>query len=241
MRDTFTRWWNDFVEPTPPPVAAGEPLYPSRAIYIAARYSRKEEADTLALDLELSGHVVVSSWHRPDSRSPTWRERRIAEQDMFDLLEADTLISLAEEPRTPTRGGRLVEFGVALGLGKRIIVYGDGEGLYETVFHSLPEVEQCPAQLWVLLHTLTRPGPAEEAPSEHDLSAHGPAEETSSEHDLSAHGVPFEYGWHHGTEHWDARPDDVGSVEHRDASGLGTWEAIWDISPTEVPGPEGSR
>lgn len=168
----FAKLWEEVVTPSsrptiasPPPaapVAAGEPLYPSRRIYIAGRCERKEEADTLALDLELSGHTVVSSWHRPNARSPELREREIAEGDLLDLLDADTLVSLAEQPRTPTRGGRHVEFGIAFALGHRIIVYGDGDGLYETTYHSLPEVEHCPPQLWVLLRTLTKPGPTED-------------------------------------------------------------------------------
>lgn len=172
IHDVFSKLWQSLIEAPAVPVVAGEPLYPSRRIYIAARYSRKEEADTLALDLELSGHTVVSSWHRPNSRTPEWKDREIAEQDLLDLLDADTLISLAEEPRRPTRGGRHIEFGIALAAGHRIIVYGDGEGLYETVFHSLPEIEHCPAQLWVLLNTLTKPGPAED--DEEDVIVHPP-------------------------------------------------------------------
>lgn len=55
-----------------------------------------------------------------------------------DLLTADCVVSFTEAPRSSnSRGGRHVEHGMAVALGKRIVVVGHREN----VFHCLPEVE----------------------------------------------------------------------------------------------------
>lgn len=66
------------------------------------------------------------------------QREEFAHHDWDDLLAADVVISFTEQPRTSgTRGGRHVEFGAALALGKRCIVVG----WRENVFHCLPDVE----------------------------------------------------------------------------------------------------
>ena len=64
----------------------------------------------------------------------------IAAEDYYDLREADTVISFTEAPRVMlnTRGGRHVEYGMALAWRKRLIVIGPREN----VFHELAIVEQ---------------------------------------------------------------------------------------------------
>jgi nucleoside 2-deoxyribosyltransferase len=62
---------------------------------------------------------------------------RVACEDIEDVMAADTLILFAEEPRTPTRAGRMVEFGYAIGTRKRLICVGGKEN----VFSALPQVE----------------------------------------------------------------------------------------------------
>lgn len=63
--------------------------------------------------------------------------RRFAMEDCDDVRECDWMISLMQEPRDNSRGGRHIEFGMALGLGKRLTIIGPRE----TVFHHLDEVE----------------------------------------------------------------------------------------------------
>lgn len=53
--------------------------------------------------------------------------------DLYDLRTADTLISFGSDGG---RGGRHVEFGYALALGKRLVLIGQREG----IFHTMPEV-----------------------------------------------------------------------------------------------------
>lgn len=116
-------------------------------IYLASRYSRFREMQDYRRDLEARGHIVTSRWinggHQIDdaglSAQAKESERvRFAEEDLADLLAAECVVSFTEPPRsTNSRGGRHVEFGVAVGLGKRTIVVGSREN----VFHCLPGVE----------------------------------------------------------------------------------------------------
>lgn len=59
--------------------------------------------------------------------------------DLEDLRAADTVISFTDE-KGGGKGGRHVEFGVALALEKRLILVGPREN----VFHTLPEIEHYP-------------------------------------------------------------------------------------------------
>ncbi len=115
-------------------------------IYLAARYSRREEMRIIAAELETMGHEVTSRWINGSHEltdHPAYEDRtRLACEDMQDLYRADVVISFTEQPRAaldnPGRGGRHVEFGLALrNPGQRKIVVG----WRENVFHYLPEVE----------------------------------------------------------------------------------------------------
>lgn len=115
-------------------------------IYLASRYSRREEMVAASTQLRALGHVITSRWilgdHQIDdaglSLEAAEEERtRFAMEDAADLIEADCVISFTEAPRsTSSRGGRHVEFGMALGLKKHCIVIGPREN----VFHCLPQV-----------------------------------------------------------------------------------------------------
>jgi len=116
-------------------------------VYLASRYSRFPEMQAVREQLHALGHVVTSRWIDGDhqindqglSDEAKAEERtRFAQEDWDDLLAADWVISFTEEPRaTNSRGGRHVEYGAALALGKRLLVVG----YRENVFHCLPQVE----------------------------------------------------------------------------------------------------
>ncbi len=115
-------------------------------IYLAARYSRREELCGYRDQLQTVGDKITSRWlngnHQVDDRGLSAQaceaERiRFACEDWEDLLAADVCINFTEKPRTElTRGGRHVEFGAALALKKACIVVGHREN----VFHCLPWV-----------------------------------------------------------------------------------------------------
>lgn len=116
-------------------------------IYIASRFSRRHECNELAQFLKSFGHTITSRWVLPDSdhvipvgpseQAEDAERQRFALEDFEDVKNADWCISLTETPRNNSRGGRHVEFGMAIALGQRLTVIGPRE----TVFHHLPNVE----------------------------------------------------------------------------------------------------
>ena len=117
-------------------------------IYLAARYSRIGELNSYKSELEARGHEITSRWLMGDRRvnDTALAEMEMAEdipvvvadKDYQDILAAETVICFTETPRSNhSRGGRHVEFGIGLALGKRLIVIGPREN----VFYCLPQVE----------------------------------------------------------------------------------------------------
>lgn len=114
-------------------------------IYLAARYSRHEEMQENAADLEAAGHTVTSRWIRGSHKLDPDRvdeAERFAIEDIEDLTKSDVVVSFTETDekaakKRPSKGGRHVEFGIGLALNKRLVVIGPREN----VFHWLPNVE----------------------------------------------------------------------------------------------------
>lgn len=113
-------------------------------IYIAARYSRKHEAQHFArMAGVVPGIGVTSRWHMQDDaeegepniiRDPA-KGRVYAQRDLDDIQAADMLVLFSETMSAP-RGSRHVEFGYALALGKFLMVIGPREN----IFHTLPQI-----------------------------------------------------------------------------------------------------
>jgi len=122
----------------------------SARIYLASRYSRFPEMRGYRSELEKAGFEVTSRWingnHQIDDAGLSIQAKeaerlRFAQEDYDDLRAADVVISFTEAPRSSnSRGGRHVEHGMAVALGKRVIVVGHREN----VFHCLPQVEFFP-------------------------------------------------------------------------------------------------
>jgi nucleoside 2-deoxyribosyltransferase len=110
-------------------------------IYIASRWSRIREMRAYATRLQDLGHEITARWIYRDEPNVEDLEsdeaENVANEDIADVLRADTLILFAETPRTPTRAGRMVEFGVAIGTRKRLICVGGKEN----VFSALAQIE----------------------------------------------------------------------------------------------------
>jgi nucleoside 2-deoxyribosyltransferase len=102
-------------------------------IYIAAPYPCRNQCIQVMKDLEALGHTITSRW----LKSPDELADEHARKDLADVAEADVLLALNyagwEDKGT---GGRHVEFGYAIALGKRIVLVG----LRSNIFHYLSDV-----------------------------------------------------------------------------------------------------
>ena len=116
-----------------------------RSVYLAGQYARRDELRIYQHSFLGRSIHVTSRWLQENEKlnhdladfDPEWK-RLTALKDYWDIQRADTLIFFAEEPeQQPRRGGRHVEFGMALALGKKVLVVG-GE---ENIFHFMPQVK----------------------------------------------------------------------------------------------------
>lgn len=114
-------------------------------IYLASRYSRREELCGYREKLRAAGHQVDAVWlngqhqisddDEGDDGSVTDRAARLrskfAAEDFRDVQFCELLIAFTEPPRSNTsRGGRHVELGIALGMMKRVWVVGHRENIF---------------------------------------------------------------------------------------------------------------
>ena len=111
-------------------------------VYLSARFSRREELNRYREELAEAGIEVTSRWLTDPTAELTGEAWRILavkdpdDKDRDDIRRADALVLFADSGRD-SRGGRHVEFGMALALEKRLIVVGEIENL----FQCLTEVE----------------------------------------------------------------------------------------------------
>jgi len=128
-------------------------------IYLASSYGRREQLKSVRDELLRMGHAVTGSWLDTSfelncggsSAACATEWEAVCVTDLQDLLAASCCISFTEEPDSANgkRGGRHVEFGVALQAGKRLIVVGPREN----VFHHHPKVEVFESQ-WDMLRAV---------------------------------------------------------------------------------------
>lgn len=114
------------------------------SIYIAGRYSRRNEFRQVRDKLIKRGYCITSNWLNENEplqsqmgqKSSGWYYDTQA-VDLLDIFRANAVLFFSEDPLVGTpRGGRHVEFGYALGLLKPIYVIGPKEN----VFHYNPLV-----------------------------------------------------------------------------------------------------
>jgi nucleoside 2-deoxyribosyltransferase len=107
-------------------------------IYIASH--DQELAQQAADYLELMGHELVARWvwypFNPTETHTIQERKDIAQMDADDVADCDCLILLSGPAKYS--GGKFVEAGIALALGKRVVVVGVRENML--LWH--PKVEQ---------------------------------------------------------------------------------------------------
>ena len=136
-------------------------------IYLAGRFDRLDELNHYADELCQLGHIVDCRWlqglHQlhpkpelvdaPNFDTPM-EAMPFAKDDLEDVANSDLLILFSEHPDSHSkRGGRHVEFGIALALGKQIIVVGPREN----IFHCLPQIRRFFTWNQCLIHIANHP------------------------------------------------------------------------------------
>lgn len=113
------------------------------SVYLAGRFASAPMLELQAGEFRAAGHTVTSRWHTGSHGDPhgdvdlnAYDMPRYTVEDLDDIRAADTIVSFTQDGGG--RGGRHVEFGVALALGKRLVLVGPREH----VFHTLAHVEQ---------------------------------------------------------------------------------------------------
>lgn len=98
--------------------------------FLSATQARKQEMRNCRAQLQAMGHKVVSTWLDVDVTPETIAE--IARREADEIRSCDVFVAFTGYASPDSR----VEFGLALGFAKPIIVVGP----LETIFHHLPHV-----------------------------------------------------------------------------------------------------
>lgn len=102
-------------------------------IYIASLYGDKELAQRLRDNLLIAGHECTSRWLDGTKGASPGEHRANADMDIEDVKRCDVLVLMAKSKGTMFNGGgRYVEYGYALAIGKPIVILGP---IGENVFH----------------------------------------------------------------------------------------------------------
>ncbi len=107
-------------------------------VYIAAPYPARTDAIAVMHRLESVGHHVTSRWLKDDEDPfDVTAQSKYAAKALADVRVADVLLALnAPEWANAGTGGRHVELGCALALGKQVVLLGRRSN----VFHHLSVV-----------------------------------------------------------------------------------------------------
>jgi nucleoside 2-deoxyribosyltransferase len=98
-------------------------------VYLAGRYPRREEFESYVPRFKEHGYDVVARWVFGGEEGLSRSD--IALLDLEDVAKADEIILFTEPYRSfQTGGGRFVEFGYAIALGKGLTVIGEQENVF---------------------------------------------------------------------------------------------------------------
>lgn len=113
--------------------------------YIATKFENKLEFEKMAFYLKSQGHTITLDWTKHDAKSVPEELRKeymkqCACECFVGVMLADVVIFIVDNR---PMAGAFVEFGIALGLFKKIIIVNafKGDGRQECIFFHLPSVE----------------------------------------------------------------------------------------------------
>lgn len=103
----------------------------STSVYLASRFDRRPEMKLHRQTLREVGVAVTSRWLDEPNVEGTGDRQMYAEHDLADIRDADILLAFTEDPKIGyVKGGRMVEAGYAMALGKEVWVTPYAENIF---------------------------------------------------------------------------------------------------------------
>ena len=123
--------------------------------YVASSFKNIDTVRYVSNELINRGYIQTYDWTQNDRASTVKDLKEIGQQERNAVLKADFLIVLL-----PGGKGSHIEFGIALGQGKRIYLYSQNDEIdrFETTstFYHLSEVEKCIGTIDELIIAVTK-------------------------------------------------------------------------------------
>lgn len=116
-------------------------------IYLSSQYSQKEHTRKFAGKLTTIPQVLITSRWIMETHDPQMTMDQLSEQELVrtaiddfqDVMNSDVMVFYSQDPLTCTpRGGRHVEFGIALATNCLICVIGPKENIFH--YLSIPDM-----------------------------------------------------------------------------------------------------
>jgi nucleoside 2-deoxyribosyltransferase len=124
--------------------------------YIASSFTNKDLVRSVSDRLEQKGFIHTYDWTK-NERASTVKDLQHIGQNEKDAITDSTVVIII----LPGGKGTHVELGIALGLGKRVILYSPNGEVHDfantTTFYHLPEVENCSGSIEKLVEYVLEP------------------------------------------------------------------------------------
>ncbi|KAB2331719.1 group-specific protein [Bacillus mesophilum] len=125
-----------------------------KRFYVASSFKNIDTVRYVSNELKNKGYIQTYDWTQNERVSTVEDLKEIGQKERNAVLEADFIIVLL-----PAGKGSHIEFGIALGQGKRIYLYSQDDEVnkFETTstFYHLPEVKKCIGTIAELIAAVT--------------------------------------------------------------------------------------
>lgn len=122
--------------------------------YIASSFQNIDSVKYVSEVLKNKGYIHTYDWTKNERASTIDKLQAIGQEEKNGVLNADILVVLL-----PAGKGSHIEFGIALGQGKKVFLYSPNEDVRDlettSTFYHLPEVEIVIGTIDELIDTMT--------------------------------------------------------------------------------------
>ncbi|ALC87843.1 group-specific protein [Bacillus sp. FJAT-22090] len=122
--------------------------------YIASSFQNIDSVKYVSEVLKNKGYIHTYDWTKNERVSTIEKLQAIGQEEKNGVLNADILVVLL-----PAGKGSHIEFGIALGQGKKVFLYSPNDDVRDlettSTFYHLPEVEIVIGTIDELIDTIT--------------------------------------------------------------------------------------